>query len=267
MALRAAGWPVTGWGPRPQTLQLALELGAIDRVASSPGAAVAQAELVIASGPIRTLPMLFRSVAAAAAPGTIVTDVASVKGEVMAWARDTLPPYLEFVGGHPMAGREQTGVRSASAELFRGCTYCLVPTSGRSLEAGETLAAAVGAQALVVEAEAHDLAVAATSHLPFVVSTALVGAVQGDLAGLAGTVGSSGFRDTTRIAAGSPEMHADICHYNQPAITQWIERFQRQLENLKAQLSQDSIQQTFSDAREARLAWAERKASEKGANP
>ncbi len=259
MALREAGWPITGWGPRRETLDLAIELGAIDQAAATPEEAIREAELVIAAGPIRTIPDLFRSVAAAASPGTAVTDVASVKGQVMTWARELLPERVDFVGGHPMAGRELQGVGAASAGLLRGCTYCLVPTNERSRAVGLLLATTLGAKALIVDAQAHDSAVAATSHLPFVVATALVQTVAADLEGLAGNVAASGFRDVTRVAAGSPQMHADIGHFNQPALADWIDRFQQALDELKAQLTQPTLEDAFSVARDQRLAWAERK--------
>ncbi|MHB8619739.1 MAG: prephenate dehydrogenase [Chloroflexota bacterium] len=267
LALRQAGWPVGGWGPNRRTLELAAGMGAIDRVASSAGAAVAQAELVVLAGPIRALPGLLRSVAAAASPGTVVTDVASVKEQVMRWAAELLPAHVDFVGGHPMAGKERQGIASAEAGLLRGRTYCLVPSverpgpgSDRALDVGRALVEAVGAVPLVLEAAEHDRAVAATSHLPFVAAAALVRTVADELPGLAGAVAAGGFRDTTRVAAGSPEMHADICTFNRGALLACIERYQDALEAVKRMIGQPQIEAEFAAARRARLDWEGRAA-------
>ena len=110
-------------------MQLALERGAIERIAPSAEQAAAEAELVILAGPIRSLPDLMRATAAGARPGTVVTDVASVKTQVMRWAAELLPSSVHFVGGHPMAGKEIQGVGAAEADLLRGCTYCVVEGS------------------------------------------------------------------------------------------------------------------------------------------
>ncbi|MGH2469641.1 MAG: prephenate dehydrogenase [Chloroflexota bacterium] len=278
LALRRAGWPVRGWSPHAQTVALALKLGAIDQPAESIADAVASADLVVLAGPIRTLRELLRATGQAAPAGCVITDVASVKGQVMRWAEQELPAGAQFLGGHPMAGSDRQGVAAASVDLFTGCTYCLVPTSERTLAVGQQLAAAVHARPRVLMAAEHDAAVAAVSHLPFVVAAALVQSVESDLAGLAGELAASGFRDTTRVAAGSVEMHADICHYNAAVLLEHIERFEAALRRVKAQLSAlpegspgpavrqpppPELDALFQAARAARLEWDARREAAK----
>ncbi|MFI5267621.1 MAG: prephenate dehydrogenase [Chloroflexota bacterium] len=262
LRLREQGWRVTGWSPREQTLQLAVRRGAIDLAAATPEEAVEGAELIVVASTIRAIPSMFRAVASGAKNGAVVTDVASVKTQVLRWAAELLPRHVRFVGGHPMAGKELQGVAAADAKLFDGCTYCLVPAPGsrEALPRLEELVEAVGARSLVIAAEDHDRAVAAASHLPFVAATALVRAVAADLEDLAGAVASSGFRDTTRVAMASPTMHADICNFNAEALGGMIDRLQAELARLKAELRQPGIEQAFVEAAEVRQRWTKTRA-------
>ena len=261
LRLRQAGWAVVGWSPRQETLQMAKRLGAIDRLAATPEEAIEGAELVVVAAPIRAIPRMFGAAARAARPGVTITDVASVKGQVMAWAREVLPDQVRFVGGHPMAGKELQGVAAADAALFEGCTYCLTPASDEALPIVEDMVETLGAQALMIAAEDHDRAVAAASHLPFLAATALVRAVASDLADLAGSVASGGFRDTTRIAMASPSMHADICNFNAEALLPLIDRLQAELDGLKRQLRDASVERTFVEAAQVRERWARTRAA------
>ncbi|MBV8085996.1 MAG: prephenate dehydrogenase/arogenate dehydrogenase family protein [Chloroflexi bacterium] len=256
LAVRREGWHVTGWGPREESLQLALRRGAIDRMAGSAEEACQEAELVVLAGPIRSLPELMRSTARGARGGTVVTDVASVKAQVMRWAAELLPR-LHFIGGHPMAGKEVQGVGAADADLLRGATYCVVPGPEKAQAKVEQLVRAVGARKLLVQPDDHDRAVAAASHLPFLVATALVQAVGDDLHDLAGAVAAGGFSDTSRVAQASPAMHADICNYNAPAVAGMIGRFETALARLKAKLAEPNIEADFSHAAQARQRWSQ----------
>jgi prephenate dehydrogenase len=255
LRLRERGWRVTGWSPRQQTLELAVRRGAIDAAAATPEEAVEEAELIVVASTIRAIPAMFRAVAAAAKPGAVVTDVASVKTQVLRWASELLPGHLAFVGGHPMAGKELQGVAAADANLLAGCTYCLVPGSREALPRLEELVDAVDARPLVIAAEDHDRAVAAASHLPFIAAAALVRAVATDLEHLAGAVASSGFRDTTRLAMASPTMHADICNFNADALSDAIDRLQAELGRLKGELRDPGIERAFVEAAEVRQRW------------
>lgn len=264
LRLRERGWRVTGWSPSEQTLGLALRRGAIDAAAATPEEAVAEAELIIVASTIRAVPAMFEAVARTARPGAIVTDVASVKSQVLRWAAQLLPGHVQFVGGHPMAGKELQGVAAADPNLFADCTYCLVPGERRALPRLEELVDALGARSLIIAAEDHDRAVAAASHLPFIAATALVRAVAADLDDLTGAVASSGFRDTTRVAIASPTMHADICNFNADAVSEMIERLQTELDRLKAELSDPGIEQSFADAAAVRQRWLKTRAGRRG---
>ncbi|HEU0167376.1 MAG TPA: prephenate dehydrogenase/arogenate dehydrogenase family protein [Chloroflexota bacterium] len=261
LAVRREGWQVTGWGPRDESLQLAARRGAVDRIATNAVEACEGAELIVLAGPIRSLPDLMRAAARGARAGTVVTDVASVKGQVMRWAEELLPPNLCFVGGHPMAGKEVQGVGAADPDLLRGATYCLVPGPQPGMDRVEQLVSAVGARKLLVNPEDHDRAVAAASHLPFMVATALVEAVGDDLLDLAGAVAAGGFSDTSRVAQASPAMHADICNYNAPAVADMIARFEMALAGLKAKLAEPDIEADFTHAAQARQRWSQTRVS------
>lgn len=264
LRLRECGWRVTGWSPSPATLELAVHRGAIDVAAGSPEEAVAAAELIVVASTIRAVPAMFQAVAKGARHGAIVTDVASVKAQVLRWADELLPRRLKFVGGHPMAGKELQGVAAADARLLEDCTYCLVPRDPAALPRVEEMVEALGARPLAIAAEDHDRAVAAASHLPFVASAALVRAVAPDLDDLAGAVAASGFRDSTRLAIASPTMHADICNFNAEAVGDMIDRLQAELTRLKAELADPAIERAFVEASEVRQRWLKTRASRRG---
>jgi len=254
---------VAGWSPREQTLELAVRRGAIDRACDSAEEAADGADLIVVACPIRAIPQMFGAVARAARAGCVVTDVASVKVQVMRWAAELLPERVRFVGGHPMAGKELEGVAAADVNLLQSCTYCLVPASDKGLPVVREMVDALEARPLIIAAEDHDRAVAAASHLPFVAATALVRAVASDLDDLAGAVASSGFRDTTRVTMASPTMHADICNFNAEALGEMIDRLQRELDRLKSQLKFPAIEQTFVEAAEVRQRWMKSRAGKR----
>ena len=160
--------------------------------------------------------------------GGLVTDVASTKAGVLAAVRESLPDPSRFVGGHPMAGSERSGVTAARADLFDGAYWLLTPTGDTDPTAFSTLHAlvsAIGARVISVDAAAHDEAVAIVSHVPHVAAAALVDLAsahageRGELMRLA----AGGFKDTTRIAAGSPELWTGICLDNADALAEGLE--------------------------------------------
>jgi prephenate dehydrogenase len=195
--------------------------------------------------------------------GCVVTDVGSTKTQVLKWADELLPDSVDFVGGHPMAGRETPGPDNADATLFAGKPYCVIPSPKASQRAvGEitTLAEAVGAEPYFIGLDEHDSFVAAVSHLPFLVSTALVGCTSksanwSDI----GQLASSGYRDITRLASGDATMHRDICVSNAEPIVAWIDAFIRELYEYRKLLDsgtelpdKDAVMTLFEDARIAR---------------
>ena len=176
--------------------------------------------------------------------GCVVTDVGSTKTQVLQWADELLPDSVDFVGGHPMAGRETPGPENADGQLFVGKPYCVIPSPKASQRAvGEVtaLAEAVGGEPYFISLDEHDSFVAAVSHLPFVLSTALVGCTSksanwSDI----GQLASSGYRDITRLASGDAVMHRDICVSNPGPIVAWIDSFIRELYEYRKLLDTDT---------------------------
>ncbi len=225
LALREAGssarlvaWTPGGAGPGE-----GVRRGLLDEAAGSAADAIDGAGLVVLAGPplavVATLGDLAGTLRAQLGDDATVTDVASTKALITTSAAAL---ELPFVGGHPMAGRETTGVASATADLFVGRPWVIVPTRRASpidVERIEALATAVGARPMHMAADEHDAAVAAISHLPLVLAASLVESVAGSREG-AGTwpaardLAATGWRDMTRLALGDPEMGAGILATN-----------------------------------------------------
>ncbi len=236
MALRQAGFArVVGWSHRPSTCQAALELGAVDKLSSGPAEAVHGADLVVIATPIRALRETLAALAPGLELGTVVSDTCSAKRFALQAMREVLPAGSSFVGGHPMAGKESSGIDAADARLFQRRPYVLTPQPGREPPGVcVEMVTAIGAEPLVLDADDHDEYVAAISHLPFVVASALAGAVGSDARrSQLAAVASSGFRDASRLAAGSALMYEDICRVNRDNILAWIERFREELDLLR----------------------------------
>lgn len=236
LALKRSGLKeieIVGTARTRETLQKAKKRGAIDRDAHSPAEAVRDARLVIIATPIMQAKAVLEEIAPALAEGAVVTDACSTKTDVMRWARDILPRSAFFVGGHPMAGKEESGIDAAEAELFRDKPWVIVPAVDAPEPAVRTvlgLAQTCGANPVYMDAAEHDSYVAAISHLPLVASAAVFSTAFGsqawpEIAALA----SSGFRDSTRLASGSPEMAHDIMATNRENVIHWIDRLQQEL--------------------------------------
>jgi prephenate dehydrogenase len=266
LALRRAGQEgleLVGYARRPETAERARRLGAIDRVESSLAAAVDGADLVMLAVPIMSIKEILSQISPHLADGAVVTDVASTKLQVMHWAEEALPQSVSFVGGHPMAGKELSGIEVAEAGLFQGCTYCIVPGRGASDDAIQgivDLARRVGGRPLFLTAGEHDYFAAGTSHLPLVLASALVMATARNprwskMADLAAT----GYASTTRLASQHPRMNRDICLTNGENIVAWIDEFTRELQRLRGLIAEGDLglEQAFERARQARNAWIE----------
>lgn len=228
------------------SLDLAVRRGLIDE-GSLPNEAAAQAwlgpdgvDLVVLATPARYVEEWLQTLGKHGFPG-VVTDVASTKRGVLAAVRDVLPDPSRFVGGHPMAGSELSGVSAARADLFDGAYWLLTPsadTDPEAFSAMHALVTGVGARVISVDAAAHDEAVAIVSHVPHVTAAALVDLAaahsgeRGELMRLA----AGGFKDTTRIAAGSAELWTGICLDNAEALSEGIEELRGRLEGFETVL-------------------------------
>lgn len=259
LALRAAQptLEIVGWDRDGAAAGLALERGAITLAVATPAEAVAAADLVVLAAPIGVLRELLGAIAPALPPAAVVTDVASTKAQVVAWAAEAGVP---FVGGHPMAGTEKSGMTHARVNLFRGATWCVTPDDASpagGVEAVEAIARLAGARPLRLAPGDHDAYVAAISHLPFATAAALVALTTADprwpaMAELAAT----GYRDVTRLASGSPAMYRDISTTNAGAIAPLLRGLAARLTSLAEELDDPArVEAFFTDAREAREAW------------
>jgi prephenate dehydrogenase len=254
-------WEVVGHSRRRETVAKALTLGAIQRGETSLEDAVRRAELVIIATPVLTMKEILFKIASHLASGCIVTDTGSTKVPVMKWAKELLPPTVSFIGGHPMAGRETYGIQAAKADLFRGCAYCLTPSEKASPEALDTLTGMVrklGATPFPVDPQEHDNLVAGISHLPLLLSAALVSLTTKNPSwSKMSKLASSGYHDFTRLASGNPEVNSHICLSNQQAIIDWIDKFSQELERYRQLVTtgDKGLEQALAQANRARQKW------------
>jgi prephenate dehydrogenase len=230
---------VVGCGRSLDNLQRAVELGVIDRYSQDPAAAVTGADLIFVAVPLGAMAATFAAIRDHLAPGAILTDGGSVKGSVVADARQVFGQVPErFVPGHPIAGTEHSGVEASFAELYRNRRVILTPLGGTDPTAITRVQAmweACGAEVIQMDVHHHDEVLAATSHLPHLLAYALVDS----LARLRENeeifrYAAGGFRDFTRIASSHPVMWRDICLANREALGQMLDRFQGELAELAA---------------------------------
>ena len=232
---------VVGVGRRVENLKTAVALGAVDRYVADSQEAVRGADLVILATPVDTYERHLQEWGHCLNAGAIVSDVGSVKGRLVERSEAAMPLGVHFVGAHPIAGKEKTGVAAGSEQLFRGARCILTPTKRTdptALERVRQLWEETGSIVLTMDPHVHDQILGAVSHLPHVAAFALINALADlrdqqvpplDLAGHSG----GGLRDTTRIAASSPEMWRDIFLWNRDNVVSYIDRYTRALEELK----------------------------------
>jgi prephenate dehydrogenase len=255
------GWEIVGYSRRQETVANALGSGAIERGTANLKDAVKQADFVIIATPVLTIKEIFSEIAPQLPSACIVTDTASTKVQVMKWAEEILPPTVDFIGGHPMAGRETYGIQAAEAELFRGCTYCLTSSkkaSSKSIDTVTGMVKKLGAIPFFIDAQEHDNLVAGVSHLPMLLSTALVSLTTKKPSwSKMSKLAASGYHDLTRLASGSPEVNAHICLSNKEAIVDWIDKFSQELERYRQLVAggDKRLERAFTDASKARQEW------------
>jgi prephenate dehydrogenase len=231
---------VVGVGRRVENLKTAVKVGAIDRYVVDSKEAVKEADLVILATPVDTYERHLKEWASCLRPGAIVTDVGSVKGELVERSEREMPAGVHFVGAHPIAGKEKTGAAAGSEDLFSGRRCILTPTrqtNAQALEQVQALWMETGAVVLTMDPHLHDKILGAVSHLPHVAAFTLMNALVDirtevpalDLAGHSG----GGLRDTTRIAASSPEMWRDIFLWNRENVVACIRTYERSLAELR----------------------------------
>lgn len=268
LALRRAGavGEVVGFGRSLTTLEQAKQLGIIDRIGQDIAAEVSDADLVLLATPVGQMAELMVRIAPHLGAHTLVTDGGSTKGDVVAAAYAYMGDKIaQFIPAHPIAGGEKSGAAAALAELYVGKKVVLTPIKENSIESISLIRAtweSCGAVVSELTAEQHDEVFAAVSHLPHLLSFALVH----DLAQRQNrdqllSFAASGFRDFTRIAASSPEMWRDICLANREALLHELHLYIAELNQMSAALAAgdaEQLEQTFRTARELRAGWTEK---------
>jgi cyclohexadieny/prephenate dehydrogenase len=235
---------VTGFARSAETRDTAREIGLCDRVCDTLADAVEGADLVVLCVPVGVMGAVTQELAAHLKPGATVTDVGSVKGDVIAQVAPHLPDNVYFIPGHPLAGTEHSGPRSGFAELFRNRWTLLVPVEGTPAEPIARLRAlweAMGANVDEMDAEHHDRVLAVTSHAPHLIAYTMVG-VADDLRRVTDEevikYSATGFRDFTRIAASDPTMWRDVFLSNKDATLEILGRFTEELFALQRAIRQ-----------------------------
>lgn len=258
MAARQRGLAkrVIGVGRSAERLQVALQSGAVDEATTSVQEGVTGADIVAICTPVGLIVPTIKLCLQWLSPECVVTDVGSVKSAIVQQASELLGE--RFVGGHPMAGSEQTGVHNARANLFEGTTWALTPTEKTSQDALQkvtALAQGVGAHVITADPDEHDRAVALTSHLPHALALALVHVAE--KTSYPQLIGGS-FRDGTRVAASSPELWRDIFLHNRDHVLWAIDEFIGKLQEVRSAIDAEdteTIQRLFTEARFLRQAF------------
>jgi prephenate dehydrogenase len=261
-ALRAAGHvrEVSGYGRSIANLQRAVELGVIDRVEVSLADAARLADVIVLAVPVGGMAEILQQLAPLLTDQVIVTDVGSVKGAVVAAARAALGArFPHFVPGHPIAGREQSGVAASVPDLFRHRRVILTPgteTDSTALARVRTMWEAAGAETIELTAEDHDRILSVSSHLPQMLATCLMDmVVRHDDHRAILDCAAGGFRDVTRIAGSDPVMWRDICLTNRDALVNALRQYHVELRDLISAVEKGDgewLLDTFTRAKHAR---------------
>lgn len=259
-ALRGKCRQVLGVTRRSETLEMALAMGFIDRGTTDVAEGVREANVVILATPVRTILRQIEELAPLLPPDCLLMDLGSTKRDIVA-AMEKLPPYVQPLGGHPMCGKEKSGLEVADPALYQGRTFILTPlprTSSEALALGWAIAEAIGARPLVLDAGRQDYLVATLSHLPYLLACALVATADATTSSdpAAWEIVAGGFRDTSRVAASDVTMMVDILLTNRDEVVKALRVYQEQLHRL-AQLvetgGEDELQAALSAIRRERL--------------
>ena len=227
------------WTRRPESRLKLRAQPWCDAVAETPGDAVRGADLVVIAAPVDQIVPLTRQIAPDLAPGTLVTDVGSVKNEISLLGHAALAPHAHFVGAHPMAGSEKTGWEHGTATLFEHRTCFVTPLVDTAAQATATVVEfwhALGAEVVTVAPDQHDEIVAHISHLPQVIASSLCGFLATKNPAWRDHAGG-GLRDTTRIAGSDPQIWRAILEQNRDEILRALSGFEDELHGLRAALA------------------------------
>jgi prephenate dehydrogenase len=259
LSLRKTGFngKIIGTGRRKENLILAKNLKAIDEYCIAPEDGVENADLILLATPVGQFPAVVKKIRNHLKKGAIVTDVGSVKAEVVKKLEPLMPEGVCFVAGHPIAGKECSGVEAASSELFSKKRCIITPgpnTDKAALKKIIRLWKALGSETIIMSPEEHDAIFAAVSHMPHVAAYVLINTIM-ELREDILSHGGRGLRDMTRIALSPPELWKDICSYNRENILKSLDQFSTSFLRVKKLIENsdwDQLEKEFQKAKTAR---------------
>ena len=261
LALKKAGFTgrIVGYARREETREQALRAGAVDEGFADVNEAVRGADLVILATPVAVILDYLPRLQPHLSPQALITDVGSTKRRICALAAESYTQGQLFLGGHPMAGKERSGLENADAQLFENARYVLTPTKPEDLndarvQAFRALVTTIGARPLTADPASHDLAVAYLSHLPQLLSSGLASLIDDKDAAdeLILEVAASGFRDVTRLADSPYSVWRDICLTNTENIQLALDALIEKLESIKVHLGDRELEREFLAAHQLR---------------
>lgn len=263
MAIRHRGVAanVVGFDIDPDVLYTARELGAVDWGTTDVQKAVKDADMIVLCTPVGSFRKLAEQFVPHLKPGAVVTDTGSTKGQIIKELQPLFSKTNEFVGGHPMTGSERGGIEAADQYLFENAVYVVTPlptNTKDSVAKTAALAEAVGATVVFMNPEEHDTIVAAVSHVPHITASSLVGTLM-EVSGQypsAPMLAAGGFRDTTRVAAGDPDLWLQICFSNREKLVPMLDVFCSKIMAARQYIEEgdrESLREFFSAARKQRL--------------
>lgn len=255
---------VRGVARRTATVLEAFFAEAVDLATNDPHTGVLGADIVILATPVRTIVDMVETIGPYLKPGTVVMDMGSTKAEICA-ALDQLPTTVQPIGGHPMCGKETAGFESAEVGLYINAPWVLTPlprTDKSTVALATALVEAVGARPIVLEPARHDRLVASISHLPFLLASALVHAVNevGQSDEMVWRLAAGGFRDTSRVAASDTRMFMDILMTNRTAVLEQLDSFASQVDALRMLLAdgdEADLRDKLVVSQEKRAGWVQ----------
>jgi prephenate dehydrogenase len=251
---------IVGYDASGDNLRRAQSVKAIDRRGSLRDA-LADADLVIVATPVGAMKGLFEEIAPLLPVHALVMDTGSTKAQVLEWARQLLPDGVRFVGGHPMAGKTESGPDAADAKLFDGAVWCLVPSATAprdAIDEAVKLVESFGAAAYFLDADEHDGLVASVSHLPYLMSVGLIGHLGRERSWReTASLAAGGFAYATHLTDSDPQMFADIVRTNRDNIVRRLDLYVDELLALRAAIADDdpALKERFDKARSMHIDW------------
>lgn len=251
LALQGRCRALVACDPDADTVAMARERNIVDEVSTYPADILPGADVIVLAAPVQAILALIEQLPWLHSGPAMVLDLGSTKRQIVK-AMETLPPRFDPLGGHPMCGKESSGLANAAASIFEGATFAFTPLSrtSKNMRAfAEQLARSIGSNSLWMDPETHDRWAAATSHLPYLLAAALVLATPREAAPLVGP----GYRSTTRVAATPTAIMLDVLATNQDNILAIMSQFRRQMDYLQEKLANggiDALEQALNQSAE-----------------